>query len=57
MKILVGRPKDLALIRILHATDRIDAQKVRERLESIPKDEREIARSAVNLRSALNEES
>jgi hypothetical protein len=35
VKLLVGRPKDLALVTLLHSSGRIDAQSVRSRLESL----------------------
>lgn len=35
VKLLVGRPKDLALVRMLHTTGRIDAETVGTRIDSL----------------------
>lgn len=35
VKLLVGRPKDLALVGVLHSTGRIDAARVRCRIECL----------------------
>jgi len=44
VKVLVGRPKDLDLVRNLHQNGRIRAEFVKERLDLIAMDERGIAR-------------
>jgi hypothetical protein len=36
VKLLVGRPKDLSLVRLLHETGRIPAATVRERIDALP---------------------
>lgn len=36
VKLLVGRPKDISLVRFLHETGRIDAEIVRERMNLLP---------------------
>lgn len=36
VKLLVGRSKDIALVRLLHETGRIEIIKVRERIDALP---------------------
>jgi hypothetical protein len=36
VKLPVGRPKDLSLVRLLHETGRISAETVRERIDALP---------------------
>jgi len=55
VKILVGRPKDLDLVRSLHSTARLDPGLARERLDQIEKDERGIARSSQSFREVFGE--
>jgi len=55
VKVLVGRPKDLDLVRNLHFSAKVSANVVRERLEAIEKDERGIARASQHFRSVFGE--
>jgi hypothetical protein len=55
VKVLVGRPKDLDLVRNLHFSSKITAKLVRERLDAIEKDERGIVRASQNFRSVFGE--
>ena len=51
VKLAVGRPKDLALVRVLAAGGRIHAGILSERLAAITMDDRTLARSRANLLS------
>ena len=51
-KLLVGRGKDIALVRHLHLTGRLSSALVEQRLDAIPKTERSIvAASAAFMRA------
>jgi hypothetical protein len=52
-KLLVGRPKDIALVRHLATTERLSKHLVVQRLDSIPKTERLIITSSQALAQAF----
>jgi hypothetical protein len=54
VKLLIGRPKDLALVRMLHEAGHIDSEAVRALLDSIPRTEAQIVRSSQNFRSVFH---
>jgi hypothetical protein len=53
-KLLVGRAKDIALVRHLGITERLSRSTVEQRLDSIPKAERLIITSGQALQQAFN---
>jgi len=53
VKLLVGRPKDLTLVRHLHETGRIDADTVRERIDVLDIPIERKPRLLANLKSAM----
>lgn len=57
VKLLVGRPKDLELVRQLHLRARIDPKLVKERLASIQMDERGITKAGNHLRQVFGMDS
>ncbi len=54
VKLLVGRPKDLELVKILHSTGRIDAESLRRRIESFEIPIERIPRLFANFRNAVS---
>ncbi len=54
VKLLVGRPKDLALVRLLHSTGYIDAASVRRRIETLEVPLDLTPRLFANFRHALD---
>jgi hypothetical protein len=54
IKILVGRPKDLALVSNLNASLRLDGQVVEKRLYSISMSEAQMVRASVNFRAVFD---
>ncbi len=46
VKLMVARPKDLALLRHLHVTGKLDPVLTAQRLDTIPKSEKSLIRSA-----------
>lgn len=55
-KLLVGRPKDIALVRHLATTGRLSRITVEQRLDSIPKAERRIITSSQALQQTFDPE-
>lgn len=55
VKLLVGRPKDLALLETLHASHLLDPQQVQHRLAAILQSESQRARSAQNFQTIFND--
>ena len=53
-KLLVGREKDIALVRHLARTDRLARSVVEQRLDSIPKAERLVITSSQALQQAFD---
>ena len=54
VKLLVGRPKDLALLQTLHASHLLDPLQVQHRLAAIPQTETQLARSHQNFQTVFN---
>ncbi len=53
VKIVVGRDKDLALVRALLALGKIEATRLRQRFQSMPLGERELFKAGRNLADVL----
>jgi hypothetical protein len=53
VKILVGRPKDLAIVRYLRETGRVDSSEIWERLQTLDLPEAALARAGRNFRDAF----